>query len=232
MSVNRSRRQSKAPAVATFIMVIAAIAAVAVRLAMNKGGSGNSSGGAEQSFGVTQAFADECTENAQRLIAENYTVARLFVLEGLPYDDEPYGNRPEDGYFTVSSDVYTSFGQIESLVRSVYTAEESDRILTRLPVTAESDALPETTAVYAPRKSYLGDEEVLGISERFAPYTSYSKPWATFSVSVSPTGEDECFVTVYLGADETAVSDVDKANILITKMIKENGEWRLCSLVY
>ena len=229
----------------TLVAVLAAMAAVTVLILTHKGGARNaakSSGGtASEVSQVSQTsqistertLDDECAENARRLIADNYTVVRLFVTEGLPYDKEPNGEAPKDGFFTVNSSEYTDFGQIEHLVRSVYIGSEADRILTRLPIRTEyGDALSEKIAVYAEREN-SGSGSVLGISERFTPYTNYSKPWDILSFTVSVLDEENCFVTVYLGTEEIAdYTKADKANILITKMIKENGEWRLCEMMF
>ena len=233
--MGRSRRMS--PAAATLIAVIAAMAAVTVLILTHKSDGHDGTSGTRGTVSAVipaQALENECAENARRLIADNYTVVRLFVTEGLPYDKESYGDRSDDGLYTVISGEYRSLGQIETLVRSVYTAAESDRILTRLPIRADNGAaLSETIVVYADRKSDNDGTNVLGISKRFVPYTNYSKPWETLIVSVSPMNDEECFVTAYLGADErTELANVDKANILITKMIKENGEWRLCELIF
>lgn len=41
----------------------------------------------------------------------------------------PYGNLPEDGYYTVNSTDYNSLEQIEELVRSVYAEDAAEQIL-------------------------------------------------------------------------------------------------------
>lgn len=248
--------------VATIIVAAAAVAAIIVLLVMMKK-TGDPQGNPSNSavtFKPTQEFAEECGEKAQELIAGNYTTVRLFVSEGLPHLDEPYGNRPEDGLYTVDSDEYKTFEQIESLVNSVYTEEEAYRILNRSP----SDPANKSTdiiAVYAPRNIYVNADDVsqedvsvpkvpevvipsessapfvkqtvLGINENFKPYTAYNKPWSSISIKVNPISEEECDITVYLGADKDVnLSSVEETDILTTKMIRENNAWRLTNMVY
>lgn len=286
----KGKKKSAASAVvATVIVAIAAAAAIVVLMMMSKKPPEPEQelpDGTTVTFKPTQAFADECGENAQKLVAGNYKVVRLFVSEGLAHRKEPYGNRPEDGLYTVESDEYGTYEQIESLVKSIYTEEESKRILTQMPSdpaakqndtsdTSEEISRPELIAIYAPRDEYINvDSEneaesaddiddaddttaadgesiaetsgssdqskpgyvkksVLGISEYFKPYTDYKKPWGSLSIKIVPSSEDECYITVYLGSDKDVdLSSVEDTDILNTKMIKENGEWRLTELVY
>ncbi|MDE6726895.1 MAG: hypothetical protein K2J80_03015 [Oscillospiraceae bacterium] len=234
--------------------------------------------GTEITFKPTQEFADECGNVARELVADNYKIIRLFISEGLPHLDEPYGNRPEDGLYIVKSDRYSSLGEIETFVKSIYTEKEAQRILTQMPsdpavlLDGGDSADAVLVAVYGIREIYVdvpsdepdgadepeyggtvvpsdenneaGDglepsaphytkQSVLGINELFKPYTAYRKPWGSISIRVLPTSEEECHVTVYLGADKDVnLSSVEETNILETKMIKENGEWRLENLIY
>lgn len=296
----KGKRKSAASAVvATVIVAIAAAAAIVVLMMMSKKPTEPEQklpNGTTVAFKPTQEFADECGENAQKLVAGNYKIVRLFVSEGLAHRDEPYGNRPEDGLYTVESDEYETYEQIETLVKSIFTEEESKRILTQMPSdpaakdndtsaaetsdisdTSEEISRPELIAVYAPRDEYVdiensdnvdsvesvdgemytddttadgeGEENnaetskpsesgyvkksVLGISEYFKPYTDYKKPWGSLSIKIAPASEEECYITVYLGSDKDVdLSSVEDTDILNTKMIKENGEWRLTELVY
>lgn len=266
--------------IATIVAAVSAIAAMVVLLViLNKQhDTPKLPDGTEITFKPTQEFADECGNVARELVADNYKVIRLFISEGLPHLDEPYGNRPEDGLYTVKSDRYSSLEEIETFVKSVYTEKEAQRILTQMPSDpaalldgGNSEDTP-LVAVYGMREIYVdipldepdgasgpedggadipGDENnedeegsessaphytkqsVLGINELFKPYTAYRKPWGSISIKVLPTSEEECHVTVYLGADKDVnLSSVEETDILETKMVKENGEWRLESLIY
>lgn len=263
--------------VATIVAAISAVAAMVVLLVIlnRQHDTPKLPDGTEVTFKPTQEFADECGNVARELVAYNYKVIRLFISEGLPHLDEPYGNPPEDGLYTVKTDRYSSLEEIETFVKSVYTEKEAQRILTQMPsdpaalFDGGNDADAPLVAVYGMREIYVdvpsdepdgaGEPEdsgadvsggadaegfepsaphytkqsVLGINELFKPYTAYSKPWGSISIRVLPTSEEECHITVYLGADKDVnLSSVEETDILETKMVKENGEWRLENLIY
>ncbi len=318
---NGSKNSSKTSAVIGTVVVAAlAVAAIVVLVMMNNKPSVDQTlpDGTTVSYRASQELADECGERARELMSDNYKTIRLFITEGLPHKDEPYGNRPEDGYYTVNSEEFKLYEQLESFVKSVYTESEAERILTKMPSdpavtlggvkrensennsenTSETETRPETIAVYQSRDVYVdiqtesetstpkvptvvvpkpsesgaesagsenGETEVwdsdlvvsesdesvepaesvkpveptytkqsvLGISEYFVPYTEYDRPWNSISIKVVPSGEEECFITVYLGSDrDVNLSSVDDSDIISTKMVKENGEWKLTELVY
>lgn len=227
---NGNSKFAASAVVATVIVAIAATAAVVVLMMSKNPKSGqNFPGTTTITFKPTQELADECEENSQKLLIKNYEVIKLFVVQGVPHLPEPYGNSPESGYFEADSSDYKTFEQIEELVKSVYTAQEAQRVLTKMPADPSSAEDGDLIAVYAVRKSLNDGSYVLGVNELFKPDKAYNKNWSSISIKAIPTSEDECNITVYLGEDASNVSDSD---ILNTKMVKENGEWRLTQLVY
>lgn len=290
MNDKKKRGSGAVSIIATLIVAVAALAAVFVLVKMNRTEKKPQvlPDGTEVSFQPTQELADECGAAAQKLISGNIKAIGLFVSEGLPHLSEPYGNRPEDHLFTVNSDEFQTYEQLEAFVKSIYTEEEAARILTSMPSNPaggnnsrfESEAVPEYIAVYSPREIEVevsGDTEyslpkvpevvipkpesgtssdisntsaesgaadskpnrhfekktVLGISEYFAPNSGYNRPWQTISMKVLPANENECYLTVYLGADKDVIlSSVGDEDILVTSMVKENGEWRLTKMIY
>lgn len=284
---NGSSKKGASTLVATVIVAIAAVAAIVVLIMMTRNTDSPQKlpDGTEVTFKPSAEFVDECGANAQALMEDNYKVVRMFVSEGLPHLDEPYGNAPEDGLYTVNSDDFKTYAELEVFIKSVYTAEEAERILTRMPsdpgasadgaedsVTADTSEVsrPEFIAIYAAREIYADStsdtetapteskvpdvvipestdsgevskpaepsytkRKVLGINEYFKPYTAYNKPWGSISIRIVPMNEDECHITVYLGADKDVdLSSVEDSDILNTKMVKVDGEWRLTELVY
>ena len=315
-----NKKSAVSAIVATVIVAVAAVAAIVVLFTMNKKPTAKLPDGTSTSFKPSQELVDECGAKAQELISDNYRIVRLFITEGLPYEEEPYGNLPEDGAYTVDSKEYKTYEQMEQFVKSVFVEDEANRILTQMPsdpatyfaknsdsssqsassgeTTVSSSVssgstsgnttssgntsnkpAPELISVYTSRVAYVdvqtetseeskpqvpdvlvptesgeSDTEssednssetskptsltyqktnVLGISEYFKPYTAYNKPWNSISIKIVPTSEEECYVTVYLGADKDVnLSSVEDSDILNTKMIKQNGEWRLTELVY
>lgn len=237
MSENNQNKSHFGAIIATAAVALAAV--VAIIVALTRGGAPKEENtlpdGTVVNFNPTQELVDECGENAQKLIASNYTIMRLFVTEGLPHIDEPYGNRPEDGVYTVSSADYKSYDEIEKLVKSCFVETEAARILTQMPADPSASTSASLIAVYKPREDVVNGtrQTVLGINEQFKPFTAYNKPWGSVSIKIVPSSETECYVTVYLGAGKDSdLSNVAASDILTTQMIKENSEWRLVQLIY
>lgn len=247
MSNKKSSSNSYIPLISTIIVALLALAAVIILLvSMNKkpAQSGGSQVSSEQPFVASDALIEECGYAAHDLFLESYKVLRLYVIEGLAHNDEPYGNRPEDGIYTVNSSEYTSLEQITSLVESVFVEAEAERIITNIDgnglavyqnreIQERAEDIPTEGTTEAPSAPVYITKTVLGISEKFSP-AEYSHDWSTIRIGVKPTSEVECELTVYLdGVDANSLTEADKDSVLETKMIKnENGEWRLTQLVY
>ncbi|MGN1422916.1 MAG: hypothetical protein ACI4XA_06030 [Oscillospiraceae bacterium] len=254
MSTNKSsNNSSKTTLIATIIVAVAAIAlAIVAVMTLNKG-SGNTSSAptssADPAFKPTDELVEECQYAAHDLVKNNYEIVRLFVTEGLPHYDEPYGNLPDDGIYTVNSTDYSSLAEIEELVQSTFVNSEAERILTNIDgngmavyknrqiyVDVPEDTAETATAdtSEAASRPHYTTETVLGINANFKPDTAYNKDWSSCSIAVLPVSETECQLTVYLGGlDETAESsDPDPDTVLETQMVKINGEWKLSVFVY
>lgn len=231
MSDNNNK--SIAPLVATVVVLIAAIAAVVILVVMNNNkpvpapDSGTVSdqnpvsSDASVQFRPTQELIDECNNNAHDLVANNYDIVRMYLIEPLPHEDEPYGNKPEDGYYTASSSKYPNYADLEKFVKSVFTADEAARILTNI----DGNGL----TVYNEREGYGG---ALGVIADFKPVSGAAVPESSRIVFV-PVSETECKLSVYPGADgNTDLSGVSADKILETTMIKDADGWKLTKLVY
>lgn len=257
MSENKSKKSSStAPLVATIVVALAAIAlAVVAVVTLTKDNKNNIvlPGGSVVStdFHPSDELVEECQYAAHDLVKNNYQIIRLFVTEGLPHYDEPYGNLPEDGIYTVNSTDYTSLSQIEELVKSVFVNSEAERILTNIDgnglavyknreiladvveddVADESAEESDTSDETVSRPHYT-TETVLGISADFKPDTEYSKDWSSCSIAVIPISENECQLTIYLGGYDSSAGSVDPDTVLETQMVKVDGEWKLSVFVY
>lgn len=255
------QKQSLAPLISTIIVAVLAIGLAVAAILIMTGDNDNNNSEAQNSgasvsdtsFKPTQELISECTYAAHDLVAASYRVVRLFVTQGLDHLDEPYGNRPEDGLYTVSSTEFTSLEQIQALVKSVYTPEEALRILTDvdgnglavyqnreklvkvekpLPGTSEATAEAEAEDTSDGSVQYK-TEYVLGISEKFKPAENYTKDWSSCRIAVTPLSETECKLVVYLdGLDPETVTDADKDSILEMSMIKNGEDWRLTAFRY
>lgn len=246
MSSKKTSTNSYIPLISTVIVTLLALAAVIILLVTTNKKPAAQTGSqvsSEQPFMASEELIEECGYAAHDLFLDSYKVLRLYVTEGLAHNDEPYGNRPEDGIYTVNSSEYTSLEQITGLVKSVFVEAEAERIITNidgkgLAVYQNREILeraeePAEGTAEAPAAPVYVTKTVLGISEDFAP-VEYKHDWSTIRIAVKPTSETECELTVYLdGVDAASLTDENKDSVLETKMIKnENGDWRLTQLVY
>ena len=101
MGNEKNKNSSLAATIATAVIAVAAIAAVVIMLVLVTGKKPQENAGSgSPAPQVSQELMDECSEAAFSLVQNNYTVLKLFALEGLRYKTV-YGNRSEDGYYTV-----------------------------------------------------------------------------------------------------------------------------------
>ncbi len=245
MSENNSKSGSSAVSlIATAIVaVLAIVLAVLAILSMNKNNpsaeNSSVSSVVQPVFHPTQELVEECTYAAHDLVKESYDVVRLFVSEGLPHYDEPYGNAPEDGLYTVNSTDYSSLEDIEALVKSIFINSEAERIMSMgvykerrvLVDIVYDDATSEPAATEEARPLYE-EQTVLGISADFVPDESANEGWESCSIAVLPKSETECELTIYLGGIDGETSDPDPDSVLETAMVKIDGAWKLAAFVY
>lgn len=239
--------KSVIPLVATIIVAIIAIllAIVAIMTLRRDEPEPNSSGSAPvvSNFVPSDALVEECTYAAHDLVRDNFSVIRLYITEGLAHFDEPYGNLPEDGIYTVNSTEYSSLEQIEEMLKSIYVKSEAERVLTNIDGNGKAvyvnreilvDAVYTGEAESGESRPLYTTETVLGISAGFTPDTSYNKDWSTCNIAVLPTSETECELTIYLGGltPDSEIDETNKDSVLETAMRKIDGEWRLAQFVY
>lgn len=243
MSENKKKKQTEtAPLIATIIVAVLAMAAVIVLLITINSADKNKQTEDNTPAVTTHQFSEEFVENcqfaAQDLVRDSYKVIRLFISEGLPHYDEPYGNEPDDGLYTVNSTDYSSLEDIENLVRSVYKNSEAERIMNLgvyknrkvLVDIVYEDTTAEAAATAEDRPLYE-EKEVLGISAAFTPDASANEGWTEYcSIAVMPKSETECELTISVGGSEDG--SVAPVKTLETAMVKIEGEWKLASFVY
>lgn len=242
MSEN-NKKQNFAPLISTIVVAVLAAAAVIALIFILNGNSEDKDPNVPESFRPTAEFEQECKSAAHELVSGNYEIIRLFLTQGLPHLDEPYGNAPEDGIFTVDTErsgSYKTLADIENKVKSIYTDEAADKIL--------HDLDGNGFEVYKERKILVDDASagenaphykeatVLGINANFKPNMSIEKLWQSCSLAVLPTSETECEITIYLDGAEpsSGSSQASSANgrVLQTKMTKSDAGWRLTEFVY
>ena len=242
--MSSKKNQSNIPIISTIIVAAVAtalaIAATIMILTSDSSDKTNSQTPVTSSMDtayLTKPYQEECKEASYALLSQSHEILRLFVTEGLFHEDEPYGNLPEDGYYTVNSTKYRSMQQIEELVYSVYTEDAAQKILKNI----DGNGL----AVYAVDKVYekvadadaeSGEQyvtvEKLGISADFIP--DPSKSWTNCAITIDYYEEGRCGLTVYLdvtSATAEAVSEADEGSVLEMTMIKLEDGWRLTDFV-
>lgn len=163
-------------------------------------------------YEADRELTSEMFDAAGSLILDNYTVLKLYYTKGLKHKDEPYGNAPEDGYYTVDSEDYTSLDQIEEIVDRTYTAEFAETVKTN-PL--------GYGAIYKTR-----DNGTLGIIENYTPMP-YTYSWDNPSFEIHPKSETECSIDITIH-DKTDDSEV----ALNAEMVKTDAGWRLVSAIY
>ncbi|MGN0682392.1 MAG: hypothetical protein ACI4JY_01835 [Oscillospiraceae bacterium] len=229
MGKGKNNTGSLAATIATAVIAAAAIAAVVIMLVVVNGNKPREEAGSSTSEPqVSQELVNECSTAAFELVQNNYTVLKLFVLEGLPYKTV-YGNRSEDGYYTVDDSEYKSYSQIEELVKSVYVEREASRVLLAYPIKTESGT--ENVQVYKQHKDPVDGSECLGIIEEFAPDKSYSRDWSKCVIKVSPKSEDLCVLSVITGGYSESEAEAHPEAVMTTNMVKKDGRWLLSEML-
>lgn len=168
------------------------------------------------------------------------------MTEGLYHEDEPYGNLPEDGYYTVNS-IRLQLPRADRGAGALRYAEDAaEQILKNsdgkgLKVYANREQLvrveqPESTAettAQATQESGAKYEKVykLGISSDFVP--DESKSWSSCAITIDYLEEGRCGLTVYLdGVDSSnGVTDENRDSVLEMTMVKLDDGWRLAEFV-
>lgn len=247
---SRKNSTSTVSLIATIIVAMAAIVlAIVAIFTIQKGNESqpeNPQSSSVTEFQPSEELITECTYAAHDLVAQSYSVLRLFVTEGLAHYDEPYGNLPADGIYTVNSTEYTSLEQIDELVRSVFIDAEADRIMKNIDgsgmavyknrevfvdivYTTEPDPDSET----AEERPLYTKQTVLGINADFTADPTKAEGWSECSIAVVPRSENECGLTIYLGGiSADADSEANADSILETSMVLTGSGWKLTEFVY
>ena len=165
-----------------------------------------------QGYQVSEELSEEMKDEATKLLSNNYAILKLYYTKGMNHKDEPYGNTPEDGYYTVDSKKYSSLAELEALVDETFTEEQANIIKT--------DSLGYGP-IYKER-----DNGSLGIIANFTPMP-YERSWDNPTFSIEPVSETECNIAVTI-REKSDDSDVN----LTAEMIKTEDGWKLTAIVF
>lgn len=258
--MSTKKKQNLAPLIATVVIAGLAFAAAVVAAVMLLGGKNDddseSTGESTQSQTasvdtsyLTQEYMDEAGLAAHDLLNSGHEILRLFVTEGLAHNDEPYGNLPEDGYYTVNSTDYDTLEKIEELVHSVYTDDAAEQVLTnadgnglvvyanrkvqqKVETAAAESATGESSTAEDDGSVKYETVEVLGISADFV--ADESKSWVSCTIKIEYVEEGRCTLEVGLynerldtlgTAEASSESEPDRSYTV--DMVKTDDGWRL-----
>ncbi|MDE7280805.1 MAG: hypothetical protein K2N36_03580 [Ruminiclostridium sp.] len=84
---------------------------------------------AETEFNPPSELLQSAKLAAPDLLTNNYKAYQYFT-QGMSYEQEPYGNKPEDGFYTCSNDTYKTFEQFSDFIKSIYTEKAAEKLLT------------------------------------------------------------------------------------------------------
>ncbi len=222
---------SKKNTAATVATIIVAVLAVAATLFLLYRMSQEQAQESRYDYVPSDEVGEEMNINAVKLIQNNCEVFRIYLQYGLAHKAEPYNNLPEDGYYTVTSDKYSSMSEIEELVNSTFVTNEAERILTNVS--------GDGVAVFAEEINDDGEKGIgLDMSKvdedgRFKAI-QYGYSWSNAKFTLHPVSDTECEILVELNplADSDESAQAGDTKKLTASMIKVNGEWRLEKLVY
>lgn len=225
---------SKKNTAATIATIIVAVLAIATTLLLLYLTSQQQIQETSYTFVPSAEVEEEMNINASALIKNNCEVFRIYLQYGLPHQEEPYGNLPEDGYYTVISDNYKTMADIEKLVNETFIEKEAKRILTNIN--------GDDIAVYAEETDDDGnkgiglDMNMVDENGRFKAI-EYDYSWANAKLTPYPKSNTECDIVIELNplnsasADGSSSADGETKQIT-ANMVKANGQWRLQKLTY
>lgn len=167
---------------------------------------------AETEFNPPSGLLQSAELAAPELLTNNYKAYQYFT-QGMSYEQEPYGNKPEDGFYTCSNATYKTFEQFSDFIKSIYTKETAEKLLNN----------PYGKGpVYADRKGSLG------ISYEFIEngrIEDNGVSWENGNYTFTLISETQCDVEITLKDKDD--KDIKKQ----TKMILENNVWKLAEMV-
>lgn len=163
-------------------------------------------------YNVDEETAEEMKDAAETLVSSNYEVLSLYYIHGLDHKEEPYGNAPDGGYYSVDDSYYTSIEQLEELVDSTFLPEQAEYI-------------KNNSLGYGPIYKARNNGG-LGIIENFTPM-EYDVSWENPTFKIEPVSDTECVISITLH-NRTSGEEVK----LTGEMTKIEDGWRLKTILF
>ncbi|MGN1231166.1 MAG: hypothetical protein ACI4TP_04630 [Anaerotignum sp.] len=158
---------------------------------------------------ITEAIlADLFKENVDCMV-------NVFSISHLPYDEETM----QDGHICkVSDERFASYADFESYIRSVYCAEEAERLLNHYP--------------YEDSPMYLDVDGELYIDLNQAGAKGYYVDWSNCEITIDSADAEICEFTVKGSIEEPAEVPVKEDYFANGVAVFENGNWVLEKMIY
>ena len=212
MAKKKNKQNIPAIVITVFAVLLAAAAVTFLVITMNGGNNNNNRPPVitdEPGFIPSDGLIKEMEQAAYDLLPENYKVYQYLTL-GMSVKEEPYGNLPEDGFYTCVNNSLPTFEAFSEYVRSIYTAETAEKLL---------------TDPFGKGAVYGDDNGELGLSVDFEAAAEPGLSWTDVNFTCIPVSETVCDITVTL--KDADGNDVDRK----VKMQLEGESWKLTDLV-
>lgn len=211
----KKKKQQNIPAIIiTAVAVLFAVAAVVflvITMSKNNEDEDDQPEIPESTGFVADADLLEEIEQAAYELLTNNQKAYQYFTKGMSYKEEPYGNLPEDGFYTCVSENFSTFDDFCEFVRSIYTEETAEKLL---------------TDPFGNGPVYGDDNGELGLSAEFVPSDEDGLSWANVSFVCVPVSETVCDITVTF-KDENGKEAASKE----VRMLMENTVWKLADMI-
>ena len=160
-------------------------------------------------FMPTDELVAEIEQAAYDLLPENYKVYQ-YLTRGMSVKEEPYGNLPEDGFYTCVNADLPTFEAFCDYVHSIYINSTAEKLI---------------TDPFGNGAIYGDDNGELGIVLGFEPSEDSGLSWSDVHFTCLPVSETLCSVTV-------ALKDADGKEVEKTvNMQLEDGAWKLSDMI-
>lgn len=211
MTVKKKKSANISSIIITVLAVLLAVAAVIFLIVtfFGKNGKDPDSTRPDDSFIPTSELVSSAEQAAYDLLPKNYKIYQYFT-KGMTTKEEPYGNKPEDGFYTCVNEDYKNFDEFCDFIRSVFT---------------EMTAATLITDPFGNGPIYGNDNGELGLSAKFVPTKEDGLSWENVKFTCTLLSETECMIDITL--KDSSGNDVKKE----VKMVIEDENWRLTELV-
>ena len=209
----KKSEQTTASLIITVLAVLLAICAViflVITTTSDESGNNNPNKSQTTEFEASEELINAAQQVAYDLLPKNYKAFQYFT-RGMKHDEEPYGNLPEDGFYTCTNDDFPDFATFSEFINSIYVQQTAEKLLTNPFGNGPLYGVDDTGA--------------LGLSSNLVPSEEEDLSWNDARFICLPVSETECKVNVVL--KDSLGNEVEKE----TTMALENGQWKLSEMI-